>query len=204
MAANESIRFFDAQFQRQVREGDLRLNPFEEAALPYLHGRVLDFGCGLGNLSVAAARRGCNVVALDASPTAIAHLRATAEAASLSIEAVEADLQRHVLRENFDAVVCIGLLMFFDCATARAQFSALRSHVRPGGVAVFNALVEGTTYLDMFDPSGYCLFAPEELARGLAGWEILLAEQRRFPAPEGRAKVFSTVIARRPPAGGLD
>jgi hypothetical protein len=56
----------------------------------------------------------------------------------------------------------------------------------------------------MFDPSGYCLFAPEELARGLAGWEILLAEQRRFPAPEERAKVFSTVIARRPPADGLD
>jgi hypothetical protein len=50
------------------------LNPFEEAALPYLTGRVLDLGCGLGNLGVAVAICGCEVVAVDASPIAIEHL----------------------------------------------------------------------------------------------------------------------------------
>ena len=67
----DSIRFFEAQFERQVREEDLRLNPFEEAALPRLRGRILDYGCGLGNLAMAAARNGCSVVALDGSRTAI-------------------------------------------------------------------------------------------------------------------------------------
>jgi SAM-dependent methyltransferase len=67
MVPTTSVRRFDEQFARQVREGDLRLNPFETAALPYLSGRVLDYGCGLGNLAVAAARRDCTVVALDAS-----------------------------------------------------------------------------------------------------------------------------------------
>ena len=63
-----SIRFFDSQFRRQIRQAELALNPFEQRALPWLQGRVLDSGCGLGNLALAAARRGCTVPALDASP----------------------------------------------------------------------------------------------------------------------------------------
>ena len=71
MNTDSSVSFFDQQFQRQVRESDLALNPFEQQALPHLQGVVLDYGCGLGNLALAAARRGCNVVALDGSYNAI-------------------------------------------------------------------------------------------------------------------------------------
>ena len=71
MAVKRSVEFFEAEFQKQVSTRDFALNPFEEAALPHVSGRVLDLACGLGNLSVAAARCGCEVVAVDASPTAI-------------------------------------------------------------------------------------------------------------------------------------
>jgi tellurite methyltransferase len=108
--AESSIGFFDRQFRRQAAEGDLRLNPFEQLALPHLRGRVLDYGCGLGNLAVAAARQGCCVVALDASPAGIAHLRERARAEGLPIEAVEADLRTHVLHGDFDAVACWEIL----------------------------------------------------------------------------------------------
>jgi tellurite methyltransferase len=198
MVSDSSIRFFDAQFQRQVRDADLRLNPFEQAAIPYLHGRVLDYGCGLGNLSVAAAHRGCSVVALDASHTAIEHLRQLAQAESLSIQAVEADLRTYELHEEFDTVVSIGLLMFFDCPTAFAQLRHMQAHVRPGGVAVVNVLVEGTTYLDMFDPSSHCLFSRGEMHTRFAGWEILHSEYQDFPAPREQVKSFVTMVARRP------
>ncbi|WP_088284786.1 methyltransferase domain-containing protein [Ideonella sp. A 288] len=198
MVSDASIRFFDAQFQRQVGEADLCLNPFEQAALPHLRGRVLDHGCGMGNLAVAAARRGCSVVALDGSPTAIRHLRQVALAESLPISAAEADLRCHELDGDFDAVVSIGVLMFFECTVAVAQLRQLQAHVRPGGVAVVNVLVEGTTYLDMFDPAGHCLFGREDLARHFEGWEILQAEHREFPAPQGRVKSFATVVARKP------
>lgn len=200
MASDASIRFFDAQFQRQVRDADLRLNPFEQTAIPYLHGRVLDYGCGLGNLSVAAAHQGCSVVALDGSHTAIEHLRQVAQAESLSIEAVEADLRTYELHEDFDTVVSIGLLMFFDCPTAFAQLRNMQAHVRPGGVAVVNVLVAGTTYLDMFDPSSHCLFSREEMHMRFAGWEILRSEYQDFPAPREQVKSFVTVVARRPVA----
>ena len=53
--------------------------------------------------------------ALDASPTAIAHLRQVAQAEGLRIQADEADLRSHAVRESYDAIACIGLLMFFDC-----------------------------------------------------------------------------------------
>jgi tellurite methyltransferase len=197
MEPGPSVRFFDAQFQQQVREGRLALNPFELAALPYLHGQVLDYGCGLGNLAVAAAQRGCRVLALDASPTAIAHLRDVASAQALPIEAVEADLRSHQIAGDFDTVVAIGLLMFFDCATAWRQLGALQQHTRPGGIAVVNVLVEGTTYLDMFDPQAYCLFAPDALQARFAGWETLLCKREDFPAPNGQTKAFVTLVARK-------
>lgn len=202
MAADSSIRFFDAQFQRQLRDADLQLNPFEQATLPYLYGRVLDYGCGLGNLARAAARQGCTVVAMDASPTAIRHLCEAALAESLPIEAVEADLRDHRLQESFDAVVSIGLLMFFDCPTAFAQLAQLQSRVKPGGIAAINVLVEGTTYLEMFDPAGHCLFARDELPRRFAGWEVLRLDRQDFPAPGARVKSFVTLIARRPQRAG--
>lgn len=198
MVTDSSIRFFDAQFQRQVHEADLRLNPFEETALPFLHGRVLDYGCGLGNLAVAAARKGCSVVALDASHTAIERLRQVARAESLALQAGEVDLRTYELSEDFDVAVSIGLLMFFDCPTAFARLADLQAHVRPGGVAVVNVLVEGTTYLEMFDPSGHCLFSREAMQQSFEGWEMLHREFRDFPAPQEQLKSFVTVIARKP------
>jgi tellurite methyltransferase len=196
--AGDSIRFFESQFQRQVREGDLALNPFEQLALPYLRGHILDYGCGLGNLSVAAARQGCTVEALDASPTAIGHLRDVARTEALPIAASEADLRNHALEEQYDSIVCIGLLMFFDCPAARAQLHELQRHVRAGGVAIVNVLVEGTTYRDMFDPASHCLWAEGELRECFSGWELLRWEHQEFPAPHETVKSFATLVARRP------
>ncbi|MGE5616127.1 MAG: methyltransferase domain-containing protein [Bacillota bacterium] len=198
MLATNTSDFFETQFQRQVREHDFTLNPFERAALPYLHGSLLDFGCGLGNLALAAARDGCSVVALDASPAAIAHIRDAASSESLPMVAMEADLREYEIKRDFDVIVCIGLLMFFDCAAASRQLAQIQSRIRLGGIAVVNVLTEGTTYLDMFDTKGYCLFARGELERRFAGWELLLAENRDFPAPGARIKSFATVIARKP------
>jgi tellurite methyltransferase len=198
MDPSPSVRFFDAQFQQQVREANPGLNPFERTALPYLRGHVLDYGCGLGNLAVAAAQRGCSVVALDASHTAIEHLRHIATEHALPIKATEADLRNYELAEEFDTVVSIGLLMFFDCATAFRQLHNLQSHLRAGGVAVINVLVQGTTYLDMFDPIDYCLFSRDEMHIRFSGWEILHAEYQDFAAPKEQLKSFVTLIARKP------
>jgi tellurite methyltransferase len=198
MAGNRSVEFFDTQFRTQARSGEFALNPFETAALPFLRGRVLDLGCGLGNLALEAARRGCSVVALDGSPSAIARIRDAARAGSLPVSADVADLADWRIDGEFDTIVAIGLLMFFPKARALELLADVRAHVRPGGHAIVNVLIEGTTYLDMFEAGHYYLFGADELVRAFAGWRIHLARHDRFDAPGARQKAFSTVIAQRP------
>lgn len=193
-----SIDFFDTQFRSQSPDAALKLNPFEESALPYLRGDVLEFGCGMGNLAFAAATHGCRVTALDGSPAAVDHVRARAAAQSAQVSTAVADLRTYVLSAEYDSVVAIGLLMFFDCPTAFKILADLQRHVRPGGHAVVNVLVKGTTYLDMFEQESHCLFEPSDLESRFADWDIKLSEQSRFAAPGGTEKCFSTVIARKP------
>ena len=197
MESNRSIEFFDAQFQRQSRSHDCQLNPFEMAALPYLSGRVLDYGCGMGNLACEVARLGGSVLALDASEAAITHIQQRANAEQLPIQAMLADLRNYEIDESFDSVVCIGLLHFFDCSTAFRALAFLQGRVRSGGIAAINVLVDGTTYLDMFDPNNQCLFARTELESRFAGWQILLLEFSQFKAPEQTTKAFVTLIAKK-------
>lgn len=198
MTPNLSIDFFDRQFQRQIAEGEHALNPFEQAALPHLRGRVLDFGCGLGHLALSAARQGCPVDALDASASAIAHLRGLARRESLPLRAIEADLRDRVPEGIYDTVVCIGLLMFFDCATAWRQLGRLQVATAPGGVLALNVLIEGTTFMGMFSPEGHCLFEPGRVRECFAGWETLHDAIDTFDAPGATSKRFLTLIARRP------
>ncbi len=198
MPANRSVEFFETQFQRQVSAHEFTLNPFEEAALPYLAGRVLDLGCGLGNLGVAAARRGCEVVAVDASPTAIEHLSRVSQSEKLPLTAVQCDIQQFEVRETFDVVVAIGLLMFFPRQVALELLDKVQRAVQPGGCAVVNVLVQGTTFMGMFDGDRYCLFTREEVEAAFTGWTTVFTRQDEFPAPNTSVKRFTTLIARRP------
>lgn len=198
MEANRSVDFFRSQFDQQIEAADYRLNPFEEWALPHLRGTMLELGCGLGNLTLTAARRGLSVTALDACPNAVVDLRRRADAERLSVRVEEADLAEWQATQTYDAVVAIGLLMFFTCDDGRRVLREIRRAVRPGGVAAVNVLVEGTTFMAMFDAQHYCLFPPAELAQTFADWQLLLERTDDFAAPGDTRKRFATVIARRP------
>jgi tellurite methyltransferase len=198
MAETRSVTFFETQFQRQTREGDFALNPFEQRSLDHLHGSVLDLGCGLGNLAIEAARRGCDVTAVDGSPTGVEHVREVAQLERLPIRAFVADLETWSIDREYDTIVAIGLLMFFRRERALALLADIRSRVAEGGRAIVNVLVEGTTFLDMFDPGNYYLFGRDELRRAFSGWVILVDQEDSFPAPGAKRKEFSTVIAERP------
>jgi tellurite methyltransferase len=197
-----SVQFFENQFQRQVKASQFDLNPFERLAVTYLQGEVLDLGCGLGNLAIEAAHRGCSVTAIDASPTAIERIRTDAESGHLAIEAIQADLGAFSIERDYDTAVCIGLLMFFPQSRALALLDEIQNHVRQGGVAIVNVLIQGTTFMGMFTPESYYLFGREELSERFSGWSVGLHQFDDFPAPDGTVKSFATIIARKPATEG--
>lgn len=174
------------------------MNPFEILGLDYVKGSILDLGCGLGNLSLETGRRGHRVIAVDASPTAVARLNKDAQREGLPVRGIRADIENWIIDESYDTIVVIGLLMFFRRETALRLFTTIQEHVKPGGRAIVNVLIEGTTYLGMFDPDNYCLFQPNELEERFDGWTILESRTQTFPAPEGTRKDFSTLIAEKP------
>ena len=197
---NRSIEFFDRQFRSAPAAAALQLNPFETTALPFLQGDVLDIGCGMGNLACAAAARGCRVTAVDASPAAIAHLRQRVHEERLAVSAIQADLRDYPIEADYDTVVSIGLLMFFDCPTAHRVLAELQQHLRPGGCFVLTVLVEGTTYDAMFEPASHCLFQPADLLGRFAGWATEHCQSEDFEAPGHTLKRFLTLVARKPRA----
>ena len=160
---------------------------------------MLDLGCGLGNLSLEAARRGCSVTAVDASPTALEHLRAAALRERLQLQTLQADLAGFRIERDYDTIVAIGLLMFFRKERALALLRQIGQRVNPGGRAIINVLVEGTTYLGMFERGEYYLFGAGELEQAFAGWNLLVTRHDSFPAPESARKEFATVIAQKAP-----
>jgi tellurite methyltransferase len=194
----KSIEFFEQQFQQQVAKGEFALNVFEEAVLPHLSGGVLDLGCGLGNLAIAAARNNCMVSALDGSRTAVDRVNDVANRLGLPLAAYQADLSRFAIDGVYDSIVSIGLLMFFPKDKAHALLADIIKHVKPGGVTAINVLTEGTTFIGALEPGHHYLFGKHELDEAFKGWEILLSRHDELPAPENTVKKFHTVVARRP------
>ena len=197
MITNQSIAFFDTQFQKQVASNDFDLNPFEKVALPFVHGHVLDLGCGMGNLSIEAARRGANVLAIDASSAAIERIQKTALAENLAIDGTLADIGNYEITGQFDTIIVIGLLMFFERGKALALLADIQEHVADQGIAIINVLTEGTTFMGMFDADNYYLFGQSELEDRFKKWNILRSIHDIFDAPGNTSKKFSTIIAQK-------
>ena len=62
----------------------------------------------------------------------------------------------------------------------------------------FNVLIEGTTFMDMFDPVSHCLWRNREIESAFAGWETLYWHDAQFPTRDGLVKRFRTLVARKP------
>lgn len=94
--------------------------------------RVLDVAAGNGNASLAAARRGCEVVAIDYVPDLLDGLRARAAAEGLVVNAQTGDAEAVDLPDaSFDAVLSTLGVMFAPNQEQAA--SELLRLCRPGG-----------------------------------------------------------------------
>ena len=101
--------------------------------------RILDLGCGDGDLAVDLALRGARVTGIDTSAALIAAARARAASAGTEIEFHPAAAQAlPFLSEQFDVVAAVTVLCFVDDPLPVFQEAA--RVLRPGGRFVIGEL----------------------------------------------------------------
>jgi len=105
--------------------------------------KVLDVAAGNGNVSLAAARRWCNVISTDYVPSLLERGRARAAAEGLSIEFKEADAEMLPFADGtFDTVVSTFGVMFTPDQD-RAAAELLRVCKSGGRIGLANWTPEG-------------------------------------------------------------
>lgn len=116
--------------------------------------RVLDLGCGDGDLAVELAKLGGAVTGADASPSMIsaARLRAQREGVSAQFRIAQAK-QLPFADAEFDVIAAVTILCFVD--DVQPVFREMARVLRPGGHLVIGELGKWSTWA---------------LARRIRGW----------------------------------
>lgn len=118
-------------------------------------GRVLEYGCGSGRISLPLARAGHDVTGVDRSPAMLKQLRAVLSAEDPDVQGRmhirRGDMRTVKLDARFDLVLCTfnTLLHLYTRQDIERFFARVHAHIKRRGYFVFDT----------------SLPAPEELAR---------------------------------------
>jgi release factor glutamine methyltransferase len=150
-----------------LRSGEFLVQQLSRLDLARPGTRVLDLGCGSGVAGLAAAMRGCGVVATDINPSAVRCARINALLNDLETDVRLGDLFAPVADERFDLVLFNPpyyrgmprdpLDHAWRSTDVGERFAAqLGTHLAPGGQAlvVLSSDGDGGGLLDALDGSG--------------------------------------------------
>jgi SAM-dependent methyltransferase len=144
------------------------------------HPRVVDLGCGNGQLSLPLARRGAHVLAVDISTRMIESVkrRAAAEGLEIQTQAVPAQ-ELTIAPGSVDVVVSNYAMHHLYDDEKRAVLAAALTWLRPGGRVVIGDMMfgRGATKQDREIISAKVRVM---LRRGPAGWWRIAKNVARF------------------------
>jgi len=145
-------------------------------------GRLLELGCGAGNLSLYFAQQGYEVVGVDIAPTAIAWARDNATHSGISATFIEGNVLKlaEIADASFD-IVLDGRCFHCIIGSDRAQFLHTAHRVlKPSGTLAINTMcneVPATDYWrDHFDPQSRCTLHDDLATRYVGDSNDILQE----------------------------
>lgn len=145
--------------------------------------RVLDIGAGTGRNTLALARLGCTVDAVEMTPKFAEILTSAAGPESLDVRVICKDVfnVHDELRGPYDLILLSEVVSDFRTGTQlRALFELASQHLAPGGALLFNAFVSRPHYsaddaAREFAQQVYtCFFTPEELNAASIGLTLTM------------------------------
>lgn len=152
--------------------------------------RVLDLACGTGRHALAAAELGATVVAVDSDAAKLKAGRKAADQRNVSVEWVQADLERYPLPVGeFDVVMVFNYLV-------RHRMPEILRAIRPGGFLMAETFLESQRDHGWGPKSDDHLLRTGELALLVRPLEIVQAREA-LDFHGGRPMSVASVVAQR-------
>lgn len=111
--------------------------------VPYFNlqpgSKVLDLMCGYGRHTIALAKKGMQVTAVDNLGDYTDEIKETSAKENLSVKVLQADVTTYTADAVFDLVICMGnSLNFFDAASTSKLLMNISAYLKPGGHLLIN------------------------------------------------------------------
>ncbi len=168
--------------------------PFVAACLPKLpeQGRALDIAAGAGRHTIALARRGLSVDAVDISWSGLRLAQQRAIEANLipgrQIHFIVADVERPWLPYGCYEVILVALFLY------RPLFPLIKDRLAPGGWLVYETFIaDPETALAGHSMRREFLLERNELKDAFSDFEILFYDESHY-----NSKATAQLLARKP------
>lgn len=187
---------------------------FADLVMPYVGKRILEIGCGQGNISEQFLDRGITVHGIDLEEEYVKNVRERFKGRDFSVELADItkkDVRDRLAQQKFDTIICVNVIEHIkdDDALTRYMYEILT----PGGSAILLAPAHKFLMSNFDDRVGHyrrytrkslssaieagglrVVFSTYFNALGAAGWLVLYKWMKKMEPGSGSVTLLETLV----------